>query len=327
MRPCCALWPTYKHHITPARFYATARQVGIEWYSPFDNVVDLQGTTDCSVTTNKMPSLQTSAHLFGASTYIVHPGMLDSALFHGICASLLVEREIKAPVLPVFLEKLTMSTALEVLEGTELCTYALAQDSGSCWSVQIELNERAVISVHGLRTAQLPGNISVARSRHLAHSPKWVTHYPSLIASEKLRHQVTLQLYKLGEIEAAFRLISAGKHMGKVILTVDPDEMVQVRKNSLLLVLSTRSLRVYMVDVINYIGTSRNPHPSKATARGQLHLGRWFWWPRCSSYPMAWCERCENYCHAVTIGRQASRSQGMYCRNAQSRRQSYSQDL
>ncbi|KAJ5589599.1 polyketide synthase [Penicillium hordei] len=30
----------------------------------------------------------------------------------------------------------------------------------------------------------------------------------------------------MGEIESAFRMISAGRHMGKVILTADPDEMV-----------------------------------------------------------------------------------------------------
>ncbi|KAL4971195.1 hypothetical protein BDW66DRAFT_146545 [Aspergillus desertorum] len=47
-----------------------------------------------------------------------------------------------------------------------------------------------------------------------------------LVASNKLTDQVTLRLFKIGEIESAFRLISAGKHMGKVILMADPDEMV-----------------------------------------------------------------------------------------------------
>ncbi|KAF2257594.1 putative polyketide synthase [Lojkania enalia] len=176
------------HHITPNRFYATARQVGMEWYAPFDNVVNLQGRTDSCVTTNKMPTLQTSAHPFGESMYIVHPGMLDSTLFHGICASLLVEREIKAPVVPVFLEQLTISTGFELSEGTELRTYALAQDMGSCWSAQIELNERPVISVHGMRTAQLPGNIEFAGSRQLAHSPEWVGHYPSMTRAQVIAH-------------------------------------------------------------------------------------------------------------------------------------------
>ncbi|KAF2633120.1 putative polyketide synthase [Macroventuria anomochaeta] len=176
------------HHITPNRFYSSARQVGMEWYAPFDNVVDLQGRTDSCVSTNKMPSLQTAAHPFGASTYILHPGMLDSTLFHGICASLLVEREIKAPVVPVFLEQLNISTAFEVSEGTELCTYALAQDEGSSWSAQVELNERPVISAHGMRIAQLPGNIEVARSRQLAHSPEWVGHYPSMTRAQIIAH-------------------------------------------------------------------------------------------------------------------------------------------
>jgi emericellamide synthase (highly reducing iterative type I polyketide synthase) len=168
------------HHISPNRFYATARQVGMEWYAPFDNVVDLQGRTDCCVTTNKMPNVQGSAHPFGPQTYIVHPGMLDSTLFHGICASLLVEREIRAPVVPVFIEQVTISTAFEVPEGTELRTYALAKDAASSWSAQIEVEERSVISVHGMRTAQLPGNVEAAMSRQLAHSPEWVLHHPSM---------------------------------------------------------------------------------------------------------------------------------------------------
>ena len=54
-----------QHHITPTRFYAAARQVGMEWYAPFDNVVGLEALADSSVTTNKMPSLHASAHPFG----------------------------------------------------------------------------------------------------------------------------------------------------------------------------------------------------------------------------------------------------------------------
>ncbi|CAN9134533.1 unnamed protein product [Alternaria alternata] len=179
---------SFSHHISPNRFYATARQVGIEWYAPFDNVVDLQGRTDCCVTTNKMPNVQGSAHPFGPQTYLVHPGLLDSTLFHGICASLLVEQEIRTPMVPVFIEQLTISTAFEVSEGTELRTYASAGDEASSWSAQIEMDGRLVSSVHGMKMAQLPGDVKAAMSRQLAHSPEWVLHYPSMTRQQIIAH-------------------------------------------------------------------------------------------------------------------------------------------
>jgi emericellamide synthase (highly reducing iterative type I polyketide synthase) len=177
-----------QHPITPTRFYAAARQVGMEWYAPFDNVASLEALADSSVTTNKMPSLRASAHPFGEESYIVHPGMLDSTLFHGVCASLLVERESKAPMVPVFIERLTVSTALEVPEGTELRTYSLAQDNGACWSGQIELNEQPMMSYHGLRVAQLPANYISGRSLRLSHSPEWVGHFPSMTKAQVIAH-------------------------------------------------------------------------------------------------------------------------------------------
>ncbi|KAL6886030.1 putative polyketide synthase [Trichoderma evansii] len=169
-----------QHHATPTRFYSAARQIGMEWYAPFDNIVSLEALADSSVATNKMPSLDASAHPFGEECYIVHPGMLDSTLFHGICASLLVERESKSAMVPVFIEQLTVSTALKVPEGTELRTYSLAQDKGTSWSGQVELNERPMMSFHGLRIAQLPGSDMSTAPRQLATSPEWVGHYPSM---------------------------------------------------------------------------------------------------------------------------------------------------
>ncbi|KAF2158340.1 hypothetical protein M409DRAFT_71690 [Zasmidium cellare ATCC 36951] len=167
------------HHITSTRFYSTARQVGMEWYAPFDNVVDLQGRSDSSVTKNKMPSLEASTHPFADSPYVVHPGMLDSTLFHGICASLLVEREGKTPVVPTFIRSLVISTAFEVSAGAELVTYALATEKGTSWDVQVESQNQPMMSVHGVNLAELPGSVKMETTRQLAHSPEWVSHFPS----------------------------------------------------------------------------------------------------------------------------------------------------
>ncbi|KAJ5233183.1 polyketide synthase [Penicillium chermesinum] len=176
------------HPITPVRFYAAARQVGMEWYAPFHNVVSLEALADSSVATNKMPSLLPSAHPFGEKSYVVHPGMLDSTLFHGVCASLLVERETKAPMVPVFIEQLSVSTALEVPEGTELRTFSMAQEKGTSWSGQIELGAQPMMSYHGLRVAQLPANEISSRALQLSHSPEWVGHFPSMNKAQVIAH-------------------------------------------------------------------------------------------------------------------------------------------
>lgn len=214
-----------QHPITPTRFYAAARQVGMEWYAPFDNVASLEALADSSVTTNKMPSLHAAAHPFGEESYIVHPGMLDSTLFHGVCASLLVERESKAPMVPVFIERLTVSTALEVPEGTELRTYSLAQDKGTCWSGQIELNEQPMMSYHGLRVAQLPANAMSARSLQLSHSPEWVGHFPSMIKAQVIAHCT----YSLPAGSSRHRNIALNAdvraHVERALKVIQPDQV------------------------------------------------------------------------------------------------------
>ena len=48
-----------------------------------------------------------------------------------------------------------------------------------------------------------------------------------LFANGAVQH-IRLIKYSISEMAAAFRLIQAGKHTGKVILTVEPEDRVQV---------------------------------------------------------------------------------------------------
>ncbi|KAL4815813.1 hypothetical protein BDW67DRAFT_176121 [Aspergillus spinulosporus] len=191
-----------QHLITPTRFYAAARQVGM----------DLEALADSSVTTNKMPSLHASAHPFGEESYIVHPGMLDSTLFHGVCASLLVERKSKAPMVPVFIKQLTVSTALKVPEGTKLCTYSLAQDKGTSWSGQIKV-------------AQLPANNMSARSRQLAHSPEWVGHYPSMTKAQVIAHCMDLLPTGSSRYHNIALNADVQAHVERALKLIQPDQV------------------------------------------------------------------------------------------------------
>ena len=167
----------------------------------------------------------------------MHPVMLDSTLSQGVCASLLVELESKALMVPVFIERLTVSTALEVTEGTEMRTYSLAQDKGTCRSGQIELNERPMMSFHGLRVTQLPANDMSARSRQLAHSPEWVGHYPIMTKAQVIAHctnslpagssrhrNIALNADVRAHVERALKLIQpdqVGGRLSAVMVQVD----------------------------------------------------------------------------------------------------------
>jgi emericellamide synthase (highly reducing iterative type I polyketide synthase) len=53
------------------------------------------------------------------------------------------------------------------------------------------------------------------------------------LASAGAIHPVTITTLPISEMEAAFRLIQAGKHMGKIILTVSEDQKVKVRLSEL----------------------------------------------------------------------------------------------
>jgi NADPH:quinone reductase-like Zn-dependent oxidoreductase/ubiquinone/menaquinone biosynthesis C-methylase UbiE len=53
-------------------------------------------------------------------------------------------------------------------------------------------------------------------------------HVVKLVAAKEIDAVYPVTVYPLGEVEKAFRLMQAGKHMGKIVLSVTPETMVQV---------------------------------------------------------------------------------------------------
>jgi NADPH:quinone reductase-like Zn-dependent oxidoreductase len=102
---------------------------------------------------------------------------------------------------------------------------------------------------------------------------------------------VTLTVMPISEIESAFRLIQAGKHTGKVILSVEEDQQVKVRRHYITRARGT--LRIVKLTLNQ--GHATFAGSGTTQARRHIRNRRRFRWPGTCLHPVdgrAWSKEC-----------------------------------
>ncbi|KAF2157804.1 putative polyketide synthase [Myriangium duriaei CBS 260.36] len=170
--------------ISAKKFYYLSRDIGLDWKQPFDNIKRIQMGADTSVCTLQAPDIgQTSTE--NGPAYVVHPGTLDAALFHGLCAVLLFKDGLKSPPVPTHIRNLYISSQHHDLPGNEMTCYAKKGDGPTTFDVVVKAgdNDSIVLSSSGITASQLPGDISEqSGSRQLCHSVRWATYNECITA-------------------------------------------------------------------------------------------------------------------------------------------------
>lgn len=166
--------------VSPQKFYYLSRDIGLDWKSPFDNVVELKLGDSTSVGKVQCPDVGSETTSLGEPKYVVHPGTLDSALFHGLCSILLLKNGLKSPAVPTFIQDLYISAKYSEVQGSQLTCYSTRKEGHFTFDVGVSegsgANERVVVRAEGVTATQLPGDVILSSSRELVHQIQWVTY-------------------------------------------------------------------------------------------------------------------------------------------------------
>lgn len=167
-------------HVSTESFYHLSREQGLEWYEPFKNLISIQCSANTCFAVSETPELDPASHPAADSAYVMHPGMLDASLFHGICAILFVGKKITSTIVPTFIKDLVISADFQHVPGSRFNTYAISHDDGLTFNAlvgqQSEDEERLLLRADGLQTSKLPGTMMGPVARDLSHESEWVTY-------------------------------------------------------------------------------------------------------------------------------------------------------
>jgi acyl transferase domain-containing protein/NADPH:quinone reductase-like Zn-dependent oxidoreductase/SAM-dependent methyltransferase len=207
--------------VSPNKFYFLSRDVGLDWSAPFNNLVGIKLGADTSVCTVQCPEVSTRDSRGGAK-YVMHPATLDAALFHGLCAVVLLKNKLKSPAVPTFIQDLFISANFSEAQGVHLNCYSARRNGPMTFDVDVSVGsgdaEQVVIRAEGITATPLPGDIALNSSRELIHSLDWVTytgeldpayvdaHYKSAIAPKSVaEHNKNLDALVMFYIQAALK--------------------------------------------------------------------------------------------------------------------------
>ncbi|KAH8694395.1 putative polyketide synthase [Ilyonectria robusta] len=148
---------TCSRRVTPSKFYHLSRQVGIDWQQPFDNLSDIRTGNGASMATACATMCPTKS---GAGDSL-HASLLDSTLFQGYFAYLLLETGLGSPAVPTFIKEMRVVNK-PVASGTELVSTAVSNpEDRYTYDIVIQdsgLLEDALIQAQGVSVTKLPGD-------------------------------------------------------------------------------------------------------------------------------------------------------------------------
>lgn len=164
-------------------FYSLASKAGLDWRHPFDNLNGIQHSNngDACVTSACAPSEASSP---GGMGDVLHPAVLDSVLFHGLCYSSMLRRGSRTAVVPTFIKELRIANR-STLPGTEFFATTTTCPEGPAYDVVVQdkgtSGNTMLLQARGVRITSLPGDVSAGKqpSRELCHKLEWVTYMDS----------------------------------------------------------------------------------------------------------------------------------------------------
>ncbi|KAM0233339.1 hypothetical protein ACHAP5_010426 [Fusarium lateritium] len=172
--------PAHAQHIPAKQFYHRARDIGVNWSAPFDNLTDIKiSSGSCIADSSFVPGPEAGAC---AGDYTIHPGVMDAVLYHGMMGVLIFDENDKSPVVPTFIEKMIVSEQDKTNPLQEVTCHAARTESVLTFDIGIydkQNEDNMVLQAWGVVATKLPDvSIGQGRKRDLCHVPDWVTYLP-----------------------------------------------------------------------------------------------------------------------------------------------------
>lgn len=170
--------PAHAQHIQAKQFYHRARDIGVNWSAPFDNLTDIKiSSGDCIADSSFVPGAGASE-----TDYTIHPGVMDAVLYHGMMGVLIFDENDKSPVVPTFIDKMIVAERDLAKPIQEVTCHASRKESALTFDIGIfekQNEDNMVLQAWGVVATKLPDvSIGETRKRELCHVPDWVTYLP-----------------------------------------------------------------------------------------------------------------------------------------------------
>ncbi|PNP48840.1 hypothetical protein THARTR1_10285 [Trichoderma harzianum] len=166
--------------VNPKKLYFLSKDLGLDWSSPFNNLVNIKTTPGASISTVNPACNDDNSPQSNDSPYVIHPAILDSCLFQSLYAVLIFEDNFSETVVPTFIKKLNLSVRQPDLSGKQLNCYATRTTSTLTYDINVfdwtDYPGRVILRASGVTATQLPklDHLGPA-TRGLVHSFELVT--------------------------------------------------------------------------------------------------------------------------------------------------------
>ena len=172
--------PPHAQHIPAKQFYHRARDIGVNWTAPFDNLTDVKIAPGACIADSSFvagPSAGPSS-----TNYTIHPGVMDAVLYHGMMGVLIFDENDKSPVVPTFIKKMIVVEQDPAKPIPEVTCHAKLTEKVLTFDIGIYEKQREdnmVVQAWGAVATKLP-DVSIGQDgrRDLCHVPDWVTYMP-----------------------------------------------------------------------------------------------------------------------------------------------------
>ena len=174
--------PPHAQHIQANKFYHRARDIGVNWSAPFDNLTDIKiASGACIADSSFVPNGGAEAGV-SETNYTIHPGVMDAVLYHGMMGVLIFDENDKSPVVPTFIDKMIVAEQDQANPLQEVTCHATRTVNSLTFDIGIfekENEPNMVLQAWGVVATKLPDvSIGEGRKRDLCHVPDWVTFMP-----------------------------------------------------------------------------------------------------------------------------------------------------
>ncbi|CAG2015657.1 unnamed protein product [Fusarium graminearum] len=172
--------PPHAQHIPANQFYHRARDIGVNWSAPFDNLTDIKIAAGSCIADSSFVAGPSAGAC--EKDYVIHPGVMDAILYHGMMGVLIFDENDKSPVVPTFIEKMIVAEQDQAKPIEEVTCHAARTESALTFDIGIfEKNheDNMVLQAWGVVATKLPDvSIGEGRKRDLCHVPDWATYLP-----------------------------------------------------------------------------------------------------------------------------------------------------
>ncbi|PMB67276.1 Compactin diketide synthase mokB [Beauveria bassiana] len=215
------------HEVTPQKLYHLGREIGLDWQHPFDNVSSIRTSRDAVVAVARKTISNVDV---GGMGDILHPTVLDSCLFHGLSAVLVLERGATSTFVPNFIEQMRIFNRAPDSNSELVSTSKLSQDT-STYDVVIQErcgnpSQAVILAAKGVHTTTLPGDTGLNEViGDICHSQDWVTYVDAWTPDHRNRICKSV-VAPASSLEDNRGLDALTRHfIQKAVKEVDPDRV------------------------------------------------------------------------------------------------------